>query len=56
MTLTDGCLVMIIILLTVHLFRGGWSLGSGSRESEARLSSSSSRRNEPRRPKGRTRP
>ncbi len=56
MSLTDGCLVMIIILLTVHLLRGGWSVGEQHPESEGRLAGSSSRRNEPRRPHGRTQP
>ena len=56
MSLTDGCLVVIIILLTVHLLRGGWSAGEQHDEPEGRLASSSSRRNEPRRPHGRTQP
>ncbi|HCU35659.1 MAG TPA: hypothetical protein DGT21_09430 [Armatimonadetes bacterium] len=56
MSLTDGCLVVIIILLTVHLLRGGWSTGEQHQEPEGRLAGSSSRRNEPRRPHGQTRP
>lgn len=56
MSLTDGCLVMIIILLTIHLLRGGWTAGEDRREPETRLSGSSSRRGEPRRPHGHTQP
>lgn len=56
MTLTDGCLVMIIILLAILLVRGGHGDDSPAGQREARLGGASSREAQARRPRGRTEP
>ena len=52
LTVTDGCLVLIVILLAVFLVRG--SGGEAEGNASLRGSSSSSRNARERRPKGRT--
>ena len=56
MTLTDGCLVMIIILLSILLVRGSRGSDSGPRQRDSRLAGPSSRASRERRPRGRTEP
>jgi len=55
MTLTDGCLVMIVILLCVLLLRGGLH-GGAAEQRDAGLAGPSSGKPRPRRPHGRTQP
>ncbi len=56
MTLTDGCLVMIIILLSILLVRGNRGGDSASGRRDATLAGPSSRESRGRRPRGRTEP